>query len=119
MTTDEIAKRLVELLRKGDFETAQNELFADDAVSIEPHATPDFEKETKGKKAIHEKGKKWETMVEATHGVTASEPLVASNSLALIMGMDVTMKQRGRTNMKELIVYTIKDGKIASEQFFM
>ncbi len=38
MTTQEIANRLVELCQKGDFETAQKELFAEDAVSIEPHA---------------------------------------------------------------------------------
>ena len=48
MTTKEVAERLVELCRKGDFESAQSELFADDAISIEPYSTPDFEKETKG-----------------------------------------------------------------------
>jgi len=37
MTTVDIANRLVELCRKGDFETALKQLFADDAVSIEPH----------------------------------------------------------------------------------
>ncbi len=34
MTTKEIADRLVELCKKGDFETAQAELFSEDAVSI-------------------------------------------------------------------------------------
>ena len=47
MTTKEVADRLVELCGKGDFESAQSDLFADDAVSIEPYSTPDFEKETK------------------------------------------------------------------------
>ena len=32
MSTTEIANRLVDLCKKGDFETAQKELFADDAV---------------------------------------------------------------------------------------
>src|SRR5215469_6546820 len=59
MTTAEIANRLVEFCKKGDFEGAQKELFADDAVSIEPYATPAFEKETHGLNAILEKGKKW------------------------------------------------------------
>jgi len=119
MTTQEIAKRLVELCRKGEFETAQKELFADDAVSIEPHATPDFQKETKGLQSIIEKGHKFESMVEKLHGVTASEPLCAANSIAFVLGMDVTMKERGHMNMSELCVYTIKDGKIISEQFYM
>ena len=55
MTTQEIANRLVELCRAGQFETAQKELFATDIVSIEPFASPAFEKETHGLNAIFEK----------------------------------------------------------------
>ncbi len=72
MTTKELADRLVELCRKGDFESAQAELFADDVISIEPHATPDFQKETKGKQAVKEKGDKWNDMVETTHNMEVS-----------------------------------------------
>ena len=119
MTTNEIAKHLVELCRKGDFETAQKDLFSDAAVSIEPHATPDFDKETKGLDAIIEKGKKFGAMVDETHNITISDLLVASNSFACIMTMDITMKGQGRMAMKELCVYEVKDGKIVSEHFFM
>ena len=119
MTTQQIADRLVELCRKGDFETAQKELFADDAMSIEPYATPAFEKETKGKQAIKEKGEKWSSMVQETHSITVSDPLVGGNSFACTMRMNVTMKERGPMDMTELCVYQVKDGKIISEQFFM
>jgi hypothetical protein len=119
MTTNEIADRLAELCGRGDFETAQKELFAEDAVSIEPYATPAFEKETKGLKAIFEKGKKFGEMVEETYGNTVSEPLVAGNAIALKATMDMKMKGRERESMSELCVYTVKDGKIVSEQFFM
>jgi len=119
MTTTEIANRLVDLCKKGDFEGAQKELYAEDAVSIEPHGTDDFQKETKGLDAIIEKGKKWSEMVEETHGMSVSEPLVADGSFAVTMGMDITMKGRGRMNMTELCIYHVKDGKIVSEQFFM
>ena len=119
MTTQEIAQRLVELCRKGEWETAQKELFANDAVSIEPHATPAFEKETKGLQAIFEKGHKFETMVEQLHSVSTSEPLVAANAIAFTLTMDVTMKDRQRETWNELCVYEVKDGKIISEQFFM
>ena len=37
MTTKEVADRLVSLCREGKIEDAQNELFANDAVSIEPN----------------------------------------------------------------------------------
>ena len=119
MTTKEIADRLVELCRKGDFETAQKELFAQDAVSIEPYATPDFEKETKGLDAIKEKGEKWNSMVEKMNSMEISDAIVASNSFACTMHMDVVMKQHGPMDMTELCVYQVKDGKIVSEEFFM
>lgn len=119
MTTTEIANRLAELCRQGRYDTAQNELYAEDAVSIEPYPTPAFEKETKGIEAIIEKGHKWESMVTETHSLTVSEPLVAGNSFAFTLQMDLTMVEQGRINMTELCVYQVRDGKIVSEQFFM
>jgi ketosteroid isomerase-like protein len=119
MTTKEVADRLVELCGKGDFESAQSELFADDAVSIEPYSTPDFEKETKGKEAIKEKGDKWNAMVDAVHAMEVSDALIATNSFAVTMRMHVTMKEKGEMDMTELCVYIVKDGKIISEEFFM
>jgi ketosteroid isomerase-like protein len=119
MTTVDVANRLVELCRKGDFEAAQKELFADDAVSMEPHGNDDFQKETKGLDAIIEKGKKWGEMVEEYHEMQVSEPLVSDSSFAVTMKMAVTMKGRGRMDMNELCIYHVKDGKIVSEQFLM
>lgn len=119
MTTPEIASRLAELCRKGDFETAQRELFSSDAVSIEPYGTPDFEKETKGLDAIIAKGEKWSNMVAEYHDVKVSEPLVADHAFALTLFMDITMKEKGRMAMTELCVYQVKDGKIISEAFYM
>ncbi|MGI8582656.1 MAG: SnoaL-like domain-containing protein [Chitinophagaceae bacterium] len=119
MTTQEIANRLVELCRQGDFKKAQEELLADDAMSIEQEASPAFEKETKGKQAIKEKGEKWNAMVEEMKSIIVSDPLVAANSFALTMRLNVVMKERGPMDMTELCVYKVKDGKIASEEFFM
>jgi hypothetical protein len=119
MTTVEIANRLAELCRGAKWEQAQKELFANDAVSIEPYATPAFDKETKGLDAIIEKGHKFDQMVEELHRVDASEPVVAGNAIAFKLVMDITMKERGRETWEELCVYTVKDGKIISEQFFL
>jgi hypothetical protein len=119
MSTQQIATRLAELCNKGEFEAAQKELFADDAVSIEQHETPGFSKETKGLKAIIQKGHHWASSLEQIHGCAASKPLVAGNAIAMALSMDVTMKGRGRTKLEEVCVYEVKDGKIASEQFFM
>lgn len=119
MTTNQIANRLVELCRKGEFETAQKELFANDAISIEPHSTPAFEKETRGLKAIMEKGQKWNDMVQSVNKLEVSDPIVASSSFACTMNMDVTMKNKERMDMTELCAYQVKDGKIVAEQFYM
>jgi len=119
MTTKEIAKRLKKLCDKGDFEGAHRELYAKDAVSIEPEASVGFEKESHGLDAIIEKGKKWQSMVSEVHGIEISEPMVAGNTFAVTMRMDTTMKDKKRMDMTELCVYHVKDGKIISEQFFM
>jgi hypothetical protein len=117
MKTEEIAKRLVELCREAKWEAAQKELYAADAISLEPYPTPAFEKETKGLPKILEKGKKFDAMVETMHSLKVSDPLVAGSSFACTMNMDVTMKGQGRMTMAELCVYDVKDGKIVSEQF--
>src|ERR1035438_1410580 len=113
MTTEQVSDRLVELCGQGKFEKAQRELYADDAFSMEPHETPGFHKETKGLKAIIEKGEKFASMVEQVHGVTVTTPLIAGNSIALVMVMDMTMKGQKRSLAKELCVYQVRDGKIA------
>lgn len=119
MTTQQIADRLVTLCKKGEFETAQKELFAENAVSIEPFATPDFEKETKSLPAIIEKGHKFDLLVQEMHSIEVSDPMVAGNSFSVLLSMDITMKEKDRMQMSELCVYQIKNGKIVSEMFLM
>lgn len=117
MKTEEIARRLVALCREQKWETAQKELYAESAVSIEPYETPGFPKETKGLSGILEKGKRFADMVETMHSLNVSDAVVANSSFACTMTMDVTMKGQGRMNMTELCVYDVKDGKIVAEAF--
>jgi limonene-1,2-epoxide hydrolase len=119
MSTQQIAARLTELCGKGEFETAQRELFADNAVSIEQHETPAFPKETKGLQAIIKKGHDWAATLEQVHGCSTSKPLIAGNAIAMTLAIDVTMKGHGRMKLEEVCVYEVKDGKIISERFFM
>jgi hypothetical protein len=119
MNTQQVAYRLVELCRKGDFEAAQKELFANDAVSIEPYDTPDFAKETKGLTSILQKGEKWGAMVDKVNKLEVSDPVVAANSFAFTMHLDINMKDKRSMDISELCVYTVKDGKILMEEFFM
>jgi ketosteroid isomerase-like protein len=119
MNIEAIAKRLVELCREGKYEDAQRELYAEDAVSIEPDGLPPGALgSVKGLAAIYEKGRQFNAMIEAVHGGSVSEPVVAGNWFSVVMTMDVTMKGRGRMNMSEICVYRVRDGKIVHEQFF-
>jgi len=119
MNTEAIAKRLVELCREGRYEDAQRELYADDAVSIEPDGLPPGALgNAQGLAAIYEKGRQFSAMVEAVHGGSVSEPVIADNWFSIAMAMDVTMKGRGRMNMSEICVYRVRNGKIVHEQFF-
>ena len=117
MTTLEVAHRLVALCREQKWEAAQRELYADDAVSIEPQATPMSPKVTTGLPNLIAKGRQFVAMVDTMHTLTISEPLVAGQSFACTMALDVTFKGQPRMQMAELCVYEVKNGKIISEQF--
>ena len=119
MQIEGIAKRLVELCREGKYEQAQRELYAEDCASIEPDGLPPGALgSVKGLKAIYEKGHKFEAGLEAVHSNSVSDPVIAGNWFSLAMIMDVTMKGRGRMQLKEIGVYQVKNGKVVLEKFF-
>lgn len=119
MTTNEIAHRLVALCREAKWETAQRELYADNAVSREPEPNPAFPQEIRGRDAIIAKGEKFKAMIEKLNAITVSEPIVADGAFSLVMGLDAVMKGQGPMKMNEICVYVVRDGKIVSEQFFV
>lgn len=116
MTTQEIANRLVDLCRRGDYETVYNELFHPDAEAVEPPSSP--MPTVRGVDAIREKGRQFNEMVQEMHDGFVSDPLVAGNYITLTMGMDVTYKSGAREQMDEVVVYEVRDGKIVREQYF-
>jgi ketosteroid isomerase-like protein len=119
MNMQQVANRLVELCRRGEFYQAQDELYAQDAVSLEPEGAPAGPLgSARGLDAIREKGKAFDQAYEKTHGITVSDPLVAGNFFSVAMGIDATWKQGGRYAMEEICVYEVRDGKIVLEQFF-
>lgn len=116
MNTQEVANRLVELCRQGDYETCYKELYAEDCWSIEPEGAPT--PPVQGMAAIAEKGKRWNEMMEEFHGSEIGEPIVGDKHFSVTMMMDATFKERGREKMNEICVYEVKEGKIVKEQFF-
>ena len=96
---------------------AQQELYADNAVSTEPPGSPGFQTVT-GKDKIIEKGHQFQSTIEAVHNAVVSDPIVAGDFFSVAILFDVTLKGMGRVNMDEICVYKVKDGKVVSEQFF-
>ena len=117
MTTQEVADRFNELAQSGQWDKILEELYAENAVSIEPEGAMGMQNAS-GLDALKEKGKKFGEMVEEMHGGYSKEPQVAGRFFSVAMGMDATMKGMGRTAMDEIAVYEVKDGKIVKEQFF-
>ena len=119
MTAQEVADRFNELAQTGQWDKVQEELYADNAVSIEPaHAAAMGMGNAEGLEAIKKKGEAFNQMVEEMHGGYSTPPVVGGNFFSVAMGMDVTMKGAGRMKMDEIAVYEVKDGKIVKEQFF-
>jgi|ERR1700722_830813 hypothetical protein len=116
MTIEQIAARLTDLCKQGQYETAQKELYAQDAVSIEPEGAPGLQS-VKGLDNIVAKGHQFQGMVEAVHSSTVDGPVIAGNHFSVAAVLDVTMKGMGRHTMSEIAVYKVDNGKIVSEQF--
>lgn len=119
MNTEQVAGRLVELLRQCQYTQAHEELFAQDAVNIEmPSMTEGPMGSATGLDAIKQKGRAFAEMVEAVHSNEVSVPGIAGNWFSVAVVMDATMQGRGRVTMREVCVYHVRDGKIDREQFF-
>ncbi len=119
MNTEQVAARLVELCREGKYEQAQDELYADDAVSIEMDGLPPGALgNVSGLAAIREKGRQWAANIVEIHGGSVSDPVVADGWFSLALGIDATYRDRGRVAMREICVYQVRAGKIVREQFF-
>jgi len=116
MTTQEVANRLVELMRMGQVGQAQEELFSDDIISIEPEHAPI--KSAKGKKNVMAKGAEFASMIETRHGGSFSDAVVGGRYFSCAMTLDATFKGAGRMNLDEICLFEVKDGKIVTEQFF-
>ena len=117
MEINEIANKLVEYCRTGNFSRCYEELYDQNAIVSQEPAGAMWEVAT-GMEELQAKGKKWGDMVEEMHGASVSDPIVAGNYFTCRMVNDVTFKGIGREKMDELCVYEVKNGKIVKEQFF-
>jgi hypothetical protein len=117
MTTQEIAEAFAALCQAGQFEAAGERFWSDDIVSIEP-MTGDMAV-LRGKAAVKGKGAWWYANHEI-HSARAHGPYVNGDQFALRFEIDVTFKPTGqRMQMEEFGLYTVRDGKVAEEKFYI
>lgn len=118
MTTQEVAKTLVEHCSKGQFEKAMEELYSPEIVSMEAGAPPGQSRESKGIAAVRAKAEWWVNNHDV-HSSTVEGPLVAGSHFAVTFKLDVTFKpQNKRFTMEEVALYKVANGKIVYEEFF-
>lgn len=116
----EIAEKLVEYCRTGQERRGLAELYSPDAVSAEAAPMPGADSaETRGIAAINGKHDWWESAMEV-HSFTADGPyLHGGDRFGVIFEVDATERESGkRFAMKELGLYTVRDGKVVREEFF-
>jgi hypothetical protein len=116
MTTFFVAHRLVALCREGLFLDAQLELMAVDCVQREP-GTSNAENAS-GLDAIQAKEYRLQTNILERHSIVVSEPIIVGAFFSVTMHFDLTLRDRGRVQLEEIVVYEVREGKIVCEQFF-
>jgi hypothetical protein len=117
-TTQQTADRLRQLCQDGNFDTAREELYANDIISLED-GNPNTPQKVEGIEAKKEKDENFRSSLQEVHSIKVTQPIISDNYFTLGMDMDATFKETGRHNMDEICVYrTNKEGKIDMEQFF-
>jgi len=111
----EIANRLTTLCEEHKFVEAYTDLFAEDAVSIDPiyNNTP-----LTGLPGLIDRENQFLAGTEV-HEVKISQPAFAGNYFCVNISMSFTAKGQEKRSVEELAVYKIANGKIVSQQFFI
>ncbi len=117
MTTEEVATKLVEHCRNGEWMKAVDDLYSKDIVSVEPREMEKMPAEMRGIDQVRGKTEWWEKSMEV-HSAKVTGPFVARDTFVVQFDVDVTDKaSKKRMQMSEVGIYTVKDGKVAREEF--
>ncbi len=118
MSTMDIAKKYVELCSSHQNELLLETLFSPDVVSVEAGAPPGASAETRGVKAVAEKGREWLANHEV-HSARVEGPWPNGDRFIVRFSYDVTNKPSGRRFvLEEAALFTVVGDKIAREEFF-
>ena len=117
MTTEEVAKKVVELTRKQAWHEALDKLYDNDILRVEANGMSGGSPETRGIDKVRGKTDWWLQNMQV-HSAKVGGPFVAHDHFVVQYDIDVTDKNsKKRMQMSEVGVYTVKNGKIAREEF--
>ena len=118
MSVNEIANRYVALCKENRHAEILDELFAQDAVSVEAFAPPGADPVASGLAAIRGKSEWWNANHEV-HKAEVTGPYPNGDRFAVRFSYDITHKPSGkRMSMDEVELFTVESGKISREEFF-
>lgn len=113
-----VGEKLVDFCRRGENLKAIDALYSDKVESHEAVSMPGMPEGVNGIEAIRKKNKDWEETME-THKMEVDGPFPCGNRFAVYYNIDATDKKtKKRMQMKEVGLYTVRDGKIIKEEFF-
>jgi ketosteroid isomerase-like protein len=114
MSTKEVAQKFAEYCKVDNTKKVM-EMYSDDIISIEEGESP--MQICKGKEAIQAKIDWWNNTYEDL-GTSCSGPFHNADQFSLIFDMKTKHKETGEIEeMKEVAVYTVKEGKVVEEKF--
>jgi limonene-1,2-epoxide hydrolase len=117
MNTEQVAQKVMELVRKQAWHEAVDTLYDKDIVSVEARTMDGSSPETRGIKGVGEKVDWWLENMQV-HSFKADGPFVAHDRFVVQYDADVTDKNsKNRMQLSEVGVYTVKNGKIVREEF--
>jgi hypothetical protein len=117
MSTQEVAEKVVKLVRQQAWYKALDTLYDKDIVSVEASASEGESAEKRGIDQVRGKIDWWLNAMEV-HSFTAKGPFVAHDRFVVQYDADVTEKNsKKRFQLSEVGVYTVKNGKIVREEF--
>jgi len=117
MSTQEVAEKVVELVRQQAWYKALDTLYDKDIVSVEASASEGESAEKRGIDQVRGKIDWWLNAMKV-HSFTAKGPFVAHDRFVVQYDADVTEKNsKKRFQLSEVGVYTVKNGKIVREEF--
>jgi ketosteroid isomerase-like protein len=120
-STLEVGQKLVELCRQNRNVDAVNQLYAQDVVSVEVADHPGMPARQQGIDAIRKKNEWWIDN-HTIHNAQVSGPFPHGDRFVVHFKYDVTSKAGPmagkRMQLEEAGLYTVRDGKVAQEEFF-